>query len=165
MKFAQTELKQITEETWKIVLGEDLDNRSDAVLPAQMDQLIAACAQIVGDWQLTVWLYCPYVLALHAAAVMFDVTKDSATTDDVKDVLCELVNIIAGNIKGVLSGSNRLSLPHIVSGSDFQLHFTRHVLLSEASFTFDSQPLVVSLLGEGRLSESLDSPSVSSVRP
>jgi chemotaxis phosphatase CheX-like protein len=110
---------------------------------------------------LVVWLYCPYALARHAAGVMFDVTKDSATTDDVKDVLCELINIIAGNIKGVLSGSNRLSLPHIVSGSDLQLRFTRHVLLSETSFILDSQPLVVSLLGEGRLSESLDSPSVS----
>ena len=54
MKFAQTELKQITEETWKIVLGEELEHRSDAVLPAQMDQPIAACAQIVGDWQLGV---------------------------------------------------------------------------------------------------------------
>jgi len=159
MKFAQTELKQITEETWKIVLGEELEHLSDAVLPAQMDQPIAACAQIVGDWQLGVWLYCPITLARHAAEVMFSVAKNGASTEDVQDVLCELINIISGNIKGVLSGSNRLSLPHIVNG------FPRHVLLSEASFAYDGQPLVVRLLGEGRLSESIESRSVSSVRP
>jgi len=165
MKFAETELRQITEETWKIVLGEELEHRSDAVLPAQMDQTIAACAQIVGDWQLMVWLYCPMVLARHAADVMFGLTKGGATTDDVRDVLCELINIIAGNIKGVLSGSNRLALPHIANESDFQLRFTRHLLLSEVSFRFDGQPLVVSLLGEDCPSESLDCRGVSSVRP
>jgi len=165
MKFAQTELKQITEETWKIVLGEELEHRSDAVLPAQMDQPIAACAQIVGDWQLGVLLYCPMTLARHAAEVMFGVAKNSASMEDVQDVLCELINIIAGNIKGVLSGSNRLSLPHLVNGSDFQLRFPRHVLLSEASFAYDGQPLVVRLLGEGRLSESIESGSVSSDCP
>jgi chemotaxis protein CheX len=127
-----------------------------------MDQPVAACAQIVGDWQLMVLLYCPLGLARHAAEVMLGVAKGGATTDDVQDVLCELINIISGNIKGVLSGSNRLSLPHIVNGSDFQLRFPRHVLLSEASFAYDGQPLVVRLLGEDRLATRSGKPSSAS---
>lgn len=155
MKFAESELNQITEETWKIVLGEQLERRVDGVPPAQMDQPIAACAQIVGDWQLAVLLYCPIALARHAAEVMFAAAKDGATTDDIQDVLGEMINIISGNIKGVLSGSNRLSLPHIVNG-DFALRLPRHVLLSEASFIYAGQSLVVQLLGEDRLSAPVD---------
>lgn len=157
MKFAESELKQITEETWKIVLGEDLEHLDGPILPMQMDEPVAACAQIVGDWQLGVLLYCPIALARHAAQVMFGIAKEDATTEDVQDVLCELINIISGNIKGVLSGSNRLSLPHIVNGSDFHVRFPRHVLLSEAAFAYEGQPLVVRLLGEDRLSNPANS--------
>lgn len=152
MKFAETELKQITEETWRIVLGEELVSSTQPLLVSQMMDPMAACAQIVGDWHLGAVLYCPLFLARHAAGRMFEMPADQASNDDIQDTLCELINIIAGNVKGVLSGSNHLSLPNVVNGSNFRLRFPRHVLLSEASFLYQEQPLVVRLLGEDRAS-------------
>jgi chemotaxis protein CheX len=157
MKFAENELKQITEETWKIVLDAELLVAARVVAPAEISEPIAACAQIVGDWHLATVLYCPMAVAQGAAAVMFDKTPESATLDDIQDTMCELINIIAGNVKGVLSGSSFLSLPSVVKGSDFKLRFPRHVLLSEVSFESDGRPLLVRLLGEDRAGAQIDS--------
>ena len=151
MKFAETELKQITETTWKVVLGEELETSHVAVAPAEIESPMAACAQIVGDWQLGVLLYCSKALAQNAAGVMFGMEPANTTVADVQDTLCELINIITGNVKGVLSGNNHLSLPSVVNGSDFSLRFPRHVLLSEAAFCYGGEPLIVRLLGEDKL--------------
>src|ERR1044071_3306127 len=116
MRFAESELRQITEETWHILLGENLQRFSGPVAPAQIEMPLAACAQIVGDWHLCVIAYCPQALSQRAASL------------DVQDVMCELVNIIAGNVKGMLSGVNLLSLPSFIKGGEFELRFPRHVL-------------------------------------
>lgn len=151
MRFAESELRQITEETWHILLGENLQRLSGPVAPAQIEMPLAACAQIVGDWHLGVIAYCPQALAQRAASLMFRVAQEEVTSLDVQDVMCELVNIIAGNVKGMLSGVNLLSLPSFIKGGEFELRFPRHVLLSEACFAFESQPLLVQVLGEDRL--------------
>jgi CheY-specific phosphatase CheX len=155
MRFAESELRQITEETWQILLGENLQRYPRLVSLAQVERPVAACAQIVGDWDLGVIAYCPQALAQHAACLMFRIVRDKVTSLDVQDVMCELVNIIAGNVKGMLSGTNFLSLPSFTEGGEFELRFTRHVLLSEACFAFESQPLLVQVLGEDRLAPDL----------
>ena len=160
MKFAESELKQITAETWKILLGEELQHLSGPLLPSQMDNPLAACAQIVGDWQLGVIIYCPMALARHAAATMLGIDQEQVSTADVHDVLRELINIVAGNVKGLLSGANLLSLPKIVKGSDFQPRFVRQVELGEACFTSQSMPLLVRLLGEDRPAPAKTTPGI-----
>lgn len=157
MKFAETELRQIAEDTWKIVLDGELLDAERVVEPADLDDPIAACAQIVGDWHLATVLYCPMALARRAAATMFDTTAENATLDDVQDTMCELINIIAGNVKGVLSGSSFLSLPNVVKGSDFKLRFPRHVLLGEASFSCDGELMLIRVLGEDKASAAAQS--------
>ena len=151
MKFAENELRQITEETWQIILGEELQGTSAQITPSQINQCIAACAQIAGDWQLAVVLYCSADVARNAAGVMFDAEGVTVSNEDIHDAICELINIIAGNIKGALSGSSHLSLPNLVRGKDFKLMFPRHVLLSECHFIYRGEPLLVMLLGEDAL--------------
>ena len=56
MKFAENEIRQITQETWKIILGEELQIPSKPVSLADMEDSVAACEQIAGDWQLAVVL-------------------------------------------------------------------------------------------------------------
>jgi len=165
MKFAETELRQITEDTWKIVLGEELQRPSRRVAPVDIEDSIAACAQIAGDWQLAVVLYCSTALARRVAALIFEEEERKASVDDIHDALCELVNIISGNIKGVLSGSSHLSLPNIVKGQDFKIMFPRHVLLSEAAFEYQGQPLIVVVLGEDKLGAKKENRSANGAVP
>lgn len=155
MKFAEAELRQITEETWRIVLGEELDGCLIAGVPIDIKDSIAACAQITGDWQLAVVLQCPIALARHVATIMFGTEQENGSPEDIQDAMCELINIIAGNIKGVLSGSSHLSLPNLVKGQDFKLMFPRHILLSEAGYLYEGQPLLVKVLGKDSLATRL----------
>jgi chemotaxis protein CheX len=152
MKFAELELRQITEETWKIVLGEELQLSARPSTAGKVEDSIAACAEITGDWQLAVVLNCPVAAARQAAATMFGTTGTDKRPEDLQDAICELINIIAGNVKGVLSGFSHLSLPNLVKGMDVKLMFPRYVLLSEVHFTFEGQPLCVMLLGKDKLS-------------
>ena len=150
MKFAENEIRQITQETWNIVLGEELQIPSKPVTLADMETSIAACEQVAGDWQLAVVLYCSSAVARRAATLMFSADETTLSTEDIHDAMCELINIIAGNVKGILSGSSHLSLPNLVRVQDFKLMFPRHVLLSEANFIYRGEPIIVMLLGEDK---------------
>jgi CheY-specific phosphatase CheX len=154
MKFAEVELRQIAEETWKIVLEEHLEHQLHFIAPENIEDSIAACAQITGDWQLAVALICPVSAAWHAATAMFATVEAEQRPEDVEDAMCELINIISGNVKGVLSGSSHLSLPSLVKGMDFKLMFPRHLLLSEIHFAYRGEPVCVMLLGEDKLASS-----------
>ncbi len=151
MKFAENELRQITEDTWKIVLGEELQLWPTAISAAEIPDAIATCAQITGDWELAVVLYSSLKLARHAATTMFATEGSQIKSDDVYDAMCELINIIAGNVKGILSGTTHLALPNLVKGNDFKLMFPRHVLLSDTFFRYRDEPVLVMLLGEDKL--------------
>jgi CheY-specific phosphatase CheX len=151
MKFAENELRQITEDTWKIVLGEELQLLAGPMSAKEIPDAIATCAQITGDWELAVVLYGSAKLARNAATAMFGADETDMTMDDIHDAMCELINIIAGNVKGILSGSTHLALPNLVKGNDFKLTFPRHVLLSEAHFHYRDEPVLVMLLGEDKL--------------
>ena len=151
MKFAEHEVRQIAQETWKIVLGDELEPVMKQITPSEIEDSMAACAQITGDWQLAVVLYCSSALARHVATVMFGSEETETSAADVNDAMCEMINIIAGNVKGVLSGSSHLALPSLVKGQDFKLMFPRHVLLSEADFMCNGQPVLVIVLGEDRI--------------
>ncbi len=154
MKFAENELRQITEDTWKIVLGEELQVSPGPFTPKEIPDSIATCEHITGDWELAVVLYCSVKLARHAATVMFGAEEAKMTMDDIHDAMCELSNIIAGNVKGILSGSTHLALPSLIKGHDFKLMFPRHVLLSETHFNYRDEPILVMLLGEDKLASS-----------
>jgi chemotaxis protein CheX len=156
MKFAETELRQITEDTWRIVLGEELEPSAQTIASADIDDCIAGTAQIAGDWQLAVVIYGSAAMARHAATVMFALDAEPPKVEDVQDAMCELVNIVTGNIKGVLSGSSHLSLPTLIRGNDFKLTFPRHILLSEAAYNYAGEPVVVTLLGEDKLASRLE---------
>ena len=57
MKFAETELRQSAEDTWRIVLGEALEPRARMIASEDIDDCITATARIAGDWQLAVVIY------------------------------------------------------------------------------------------------------------
>lgn len=156
MKFAETELRQIAEDTWRIVLGEELEPRAQAIAPAEIDDCIAGTAQITGDWQLALVIYGPAAVARRVATVMFSLDNEPPMVEDVQDAMGELVNILAGNVKGVLSGSSHLCFPKLVSGQDLKPMFPRHVRLSEIAFTYIGEPVVVMLLGEDKLATRLE---------
>ena len=156
MRFAENEVRQITEDTWRIVLGEELEVPAEQVAPTDIEDSIAAYTQIAGDWLLAVVLYCSIRLARHVASVMFGACEADMNSDDIHDAMSELINIVSGNIKSILSGSSRLALAKVVEGDDVKALFPCHILLSEVNLICGDEPIVVMLVGEDKLAPRKD---------
>ena len=56
-------------------------------------------------------LRCRREAAARWAASMFNRSANETSQEDVRDALGELANMVAGNVKGILAGESRLSLP------------------------------------------------------
>jgi chemotaxis protein CheX len=115
-------IEQIAQSVFSTMLNIDLA-RVDEPVPADHDWLLAT-VHIAGEWTGSVMLALPELVAIEAAAAMLQVNVTDVTAADQEDVASELVNMIGGNLKSMLPGPSYLSLPTIVSGSDFgqQVH-------------------------------------------
>ncbi len=68
---------------------------------------------VEGDWQLQIYAICDAMFAARVASAMFMVEPDELTEGEIGDAIGELVNILGGNVKGILTGDNQLSLPTV----------------------------------------------------
>lgn len=118
------------------------------------EDYVSGTVEISGAWSGTVVLHCTPAMARHIASAMFEVDPAAATQDEIKDVLGELANIFAGNVKPLLPGPSRLSLPFAdVIARSVEIHPGE-----EAWLECQGEPFVVKVLNEdGR-------PGVASVR-
>lgn len=107
-------LTEIARNVWESTLGL-------AILETSVDRTALPAPHlwwaidIAGDWHGTVLLCVPTDTAKLAAGVIFDRAPDTTTHEDHTDAVAELTNMIGGNIKGHIIGSNRLSLPRHAS--------------------------------------------------
>lgn len=110
-------LTDIARNVWESTLGfailETATNR--AAFPAPH---LWWAVDISGHWHGTVLLCVPEGTARHAAAVTFDRAPEQVTSTDTADIVAELTNMIGGNIKGQLGGTNKLSLPRVASAEE-----------------------------------------------
>ncbi|QDV42744.1 hypothetical protein Enr13x_25940 [Stieleria neptunia] len=74
------------------------------------DQLMAA-VRVSGSWQATLQIYAPEQLARRIACAMFAQATDVLDDEDVLDAFGEVVNVIGGNVKGMIDQDCTLSLP------------------------------------------------------
>ncbi len=70
-----------------------------------------AAVDIAGAWNGRVRVLCDRELAGALGAAMFRVPVDTLQAHDMTDAVCELTNIIAGNIKPLLPAPAQLSSP------------------------------------------------------
>lgn len=76
---------------------------------------VVSSIQICGGWDGVVELALSEKLAQHTAQLFFGVSPGEVGQVDEQEVAAELVNIIGGNLKGLLPGPSKLSLPTLVS--------------------------------------------------
>ena len=74
---------------------------------------LLAEVRVSGDWQAAVRAWCPVdaAEALARAMLQHAGSTDQPDAEDVEDAVGELVNVVAGSVKGALGGSSRLGLP------------------------------------------------------
>lgn len=110
-------LCEITEGVWGSVLGLEArcGGRGGESWGGAGEDEVATCVEITGAWEGSVTLCCPTGLAARVASIMFGLGDIEADDPDlVNDALCELANMIGGNLKGLLPGPSILSVPKVL---------------------------------------------------
>lgn len=135
----EEQIAEITRMVFDTVLGLEAVPADDAAPAADDPGMLAGAVHISGAFEGTVTVSCTTALAVHAAAILFDVPDGAATESDTRDALSELVNITGGNLKPLVPGPSRLSLPEIGGAASVGK------LLGKVRFDCMGQPVEVSL--------------------
>lgn len=107
---AEEDVAELTRAIWETVLGLAVEGPFDR----EADQLdLSLSVDISGSWEGTVSLAMPQSLAVSAAAAMLAVPEEDVPPAELRDAVGELANMLGGNVKGILPGLNRLSLPRV----------------------------------------------------
>ena len=137
------DIKDVARTIWATLFELPLED-GDAT-PLGPESTVTSCVQINGAWHGAVVLQCPLTLARTLTAAMFQ--ADAAPElDEVHDALGELANMLGGNVKALLPGPSRISLPAVAVGSDYHMSVVGTNAVTSLSFTCDGHPLRVTLL-------------------
>ena len=143
----QDEIVQIVASIWMSILGLPVHPDPDSAGRLETAQrTFTGCVQLTGDYDGAVLLRCGAELARRLASVMFEASPESLTIEEIQDALGELTNMVAGNIKPLLPGVSRLSLPSVVEGSDYHLLVPGSEPGAAVAFDCGGEPLEVTLV-------------------
>lgn len=134
----------ITQDVWSSFVGTVIGSAAEEVALDAVDVTVG-CVAVTGDWTGCVLLACPKQLARTAASAMFDLPAEQLTGDEIADALGELTNMVAGNIKSLLPGPSRLSIPVVMVGASSIVRMPSAVLVNTVSLACEGLPLTVSI--------------------
>ncbi len=131
------------------VYRDDLTRVVESVFQTMMDMEVAAATEpwvrlpdtitaavhFAGEWRGAVLIECAAHLARCFTRHFMGLPMPPAVNDDVRDVMGELANMIAGNLKSLLPKGVGLSMPVVIEGSDYALRICGGNLAERSSFT------------------------------
>ena len=141
------EILGITRDVWESFTGRAIDVADGQARPG--GDVTVGCVTVTGAWQGSVRLACPAQLARMAAAAMFDLPAEQLDDREVADALGELTNMVGGNIKSLIPGPSRLSMPAVTVGAAPTVKPPRAALVATVSLACEGLPLTVSVWREG----------------
>lgn len=107
---------------------------------------VTASIHLGGAWNGAVFLQCPVSTACELAASMLGIEKPAAADDDVKDVMGELINMVAGNFKALLGGGTFLSGPLVVEGADYRFRILTGEPIARVELRTPAGPAVLTVV-------------------
>lgn len=147
-------MTELARDTWTSLLADEdgllprLAGGEAASLSAAGSAAIAATVDISGEWNGTACLSCSMAAARRAASVMFGMDEDELSQEEVNDAVGELINVVGGNIKGLLPNPSTLSLPVVHDGTDLELPAHLELAL-EVRFTWIDEPVMFTVWTAG----------------
>jgi chemotaxis protein CheX len=117
------ELAQIVEYVFRTMVCLEVSESSRPWNPG--GDRLTSTIHLAGDWKGALALECDRKQACAFAAHFLSISPPEVVDDVVRDVLGELSNMIGGNLKCVLAGGLKLSMPSVVDGTDHSLRVCR----------------------------------------
>ncbi|HZU80940.1 MAG TPA: chemotaxis protein CheX [Acidimicrobiales bacterium] len=139
--FTEDAISEITRMVWAAIIdpSDELVERAGEAPRRELTGMV----EISGTWTGSVCLGFSRRAARQAAAAMFGADADALDDDEVADAVGELVNVVGGNLKGLLPPPAQLSLPSVREGDPTTVGTGRAELVSELQFDWCDEPLSV----------------------
>jgi chemotaxis protein CheX len=130
-------------EVFDLMVGTKLEARSEDS-PADLD--ITAMIGLAGSLCGVISIRCSSAAGRLIAAKMLSVPVSEADAS-MRDAMAEIVNMVAGNFKSKLSGSNHcmISIPTVITGADYQLRSLDVGEIVRLVVAFEQYPIQVSM--------------------
>jgi chemotaxis protein CheX len=141
-------LEAATREVFRLMVGATLDCGKE---PARSSPKFTAMVGLAGDLCGVLSVRCGQDCADRIAARMLDLPPDESAAY-AWDALGEVANMIAGNYKNKINGTTdkcMLSLPTVITGSDYSLRSPTMDSVIARWFEFERMPLGVTLELQG----------------
>jgi chemotaxis protein CheX len=139
------DLLEVVESVWTLTLGFEaslpLGSR-----PPPAQSTWCGCIRVGGAWNGLVKVSMSEALTRRAAAAMLGAPAEALSYADLTDALGEITNMTGGNVKALLPGPSRLSLPHVVTDAYFSIIAPGGVLLSEVAFQCHASQIRVQVI-------------------
>jgi len=141
------DLAEIAASVFSSMLGLEFQERPSLGPYPESAHTLTAVVRLAGEWQGAVLLHCLEGQAREFASRFLTMPPPASVDDDVRDVLGELANMIAGNLKCTLRPGIQLSVPCVVDGTHNSLRRSGTVIC-ELGFQTDSGPFWLSAVEE-----------------
>jgi len=113
------------------------------------DGMLTAAVYLTGEWVGAACVHVEPKQACAFAGCFLGMPSPEAVSDDVRDVMGELANMIAGNLKCMLAPGLRVSVPSVTDGGAYSLRVCRTREVVTAGFDTDAGPCWISLVNAG----------------
>jgi len=143
----EAEISQFVTDTWSLLLGMEASPTDKPFVPNGKDNTLAGCVQITGEWQGTITLYAPKEIGKMVASAIYGLDEVEVSDQQIQDVIGEITNTLAGNIKSLFPPPCSLSLPS-VTVTDYNLHQTGSQTLTAVNFDCEGLAFLVVMLQE-----------------
>ncbi len=140
MTITDDDVMGLAEEIWESLLELSIQRIPDA---SDVDDAatMTACIQFTGSWEGSLSIYCGDEFVRLAAGRMFASDPDGLSTEDVEDALGEIANVAGGNLKSLLPVGAEISLPTVVRGDRYAIHFPGSSVIASVPFECEGQPI------------------------
>ena len=116
MEWHTQDLEQVVGSVFSTMMAVDI---GPSPLPCpDNDGLLTSAVYLSGPWNGAICLHCFPDLACRLAGCFLGLPASQALDDDVRDVMGEIANMIAGNLKCTMSPGVQLSTPLVAGGGE-----------------------------------------------
>lgn len=135
----RAQLYQIVQSVFEMMLSLEVEQMDDQEEWSPRSDVVTSAVYFAGDWKGAVILECTRKQAFEFTTRLMPLipAESSATnslSDNVRDTMGELANMLAGNLKSVLPRGVGLSMPSVVEGSNYSLQVCGKALVDRVPF-------------------------------
>ncbi|MCU1692137.1 MAG: cheA [Frankiales bacterium] len=140
------DITSIAQDVWSSFLSMELElHPLGPEAPALDGRTMTGTVHVSGEWQGSVFLEVPSDLAQASAEAMFAADPGTLSADEVCDALGELTNMVGGNIKSLVPGPSKLSIPSVAEGESYTVRVPGAVLVERVALVCAAGPLHISV--------------------